>query len=70
MFPIIVSYHYVIPQIKEAPKFEWYMDIMQNATMSGDTALLIDFNISNRVFEVNIFQADCTTNVIDALKKT
>ena len=37
--------------------------------MSEDNVLLIYFNISNRVFELGIFQADCTTNVIDVLKK-
>ena len=38
--------------------------------MSGERALLIDFNISNRVFYIDVFQNDCVTSVIGALKET
>jgi len=58
------------PTIEEAPKFEWYIDLINNATMSGESALLIDFNISNRVFDIDVFQTDCVTTVTGALKET
>jgi len=69
-----VSHHCIIIkfylQIEEAPKYEWYIDLINNATMSGERALLIDFNISNRVFDIDVFQNDCVTSVIGALKET
>jgi len=38
--------------------------------MNGQSAILVDYNISNRFFELDVFQSDCTTKVNDTLKET
>lgn len=43
---------------------------MQNATMNGQVAVEIDFNISDRHYEYDVFKRDCNTKVEDVLSDT
>lgn len=59
------------PTITPADKFEWYIALMSNATINkASNGLEVNFNISNRVFSLDVFHDDCETPVTNTLNTT